>query len=141
MWFWKYFLKLTLIFFLKLTLIFVFLNFISSFRLFIVYFYKLPIYHFVYAIQRSLVFVVNMSFISQLYNTLFRRTSTFALTIITSAFIFERVIDEGGDYVFNRINQGVSLPSFTIFHHTVVHTHLYSRLWTCLFIHFTKRNT
>lgn len=61
---------------------------------------------FVYAIQRSLVFVVNMSFISQLYNTLFRRTSTFALTIITSAFIFERVIDEGGDYVFNRINQG-----------------------------------
>uniref|UniRef100_A0A0L8IA91 Complex III subunit 9 n=1 Tax=Octopus bimaculoides TaxID=37653 RepID=A0A0L8IA91_OCTBM len=47
-----------------------------------------------------------MSLVNQIYNALFRRTSTFALTVICGAFLFERIVDEGGDYVFARMNNG-----------------------------------
>jgi hypothetical protein len=40
-------------------------------------------------------------------STLFRRTSTFALTILVGAFVVERAIDEGGDAIFDHINRGV----------------------------------
>lgn len=38
---------------------------------------------------------------------LFRRTSTFALTIAVGALFFERAFDQGADAVFENINQGV----------------------------------
>ncbi|XP_067014817.1 cytochrome b-c1 complex subunit 9 [Anabrus simplex] len=40
------------------------------------------------------------------YKTLFRRTSTFALTVIAGAFVFERSFDLGSEYVFESINRG-----------------------------------
>lgn len=45
---------------------------------------------------------------SVLYNTLFKRTSTFALTIALGAFVFEAAIDETSKAIFNSINRGVS---------------------------------
>jgi len=42
-----------------------------------------------------------------IYNTFLRRTSAFALTIIGGVFVFERVFDQGADYVFEYINRGV----------------------------------
>ncbi|XP_069762472.1 cytochrome b-c1 complex subunit 9 [Narcine bancroftii] len=38
------------------------------------------------------------------YNLLFRRTSTFALTIVVGALVFKRVFDQVGDTIFERIN-------------------------------------
>jgi len=43
-----------------------------------------------------------------IYNTFLRRSSTYALTIIGGVFIFERVFDQGADYLFEYINRGVS---------------------------------
>ncbi|XP_043090172.1 cytochrome b-c1 complex subunit 9 [Puntigrus tetrazona] len=40
------------------------------------------------------------------YNLLFRRTSTFAITIMVGAVVFERVFDQAGDAVFENINRG-----------------------------------
>lgn len=45
---------------------------------------------------------------TKMYQTLFRRTSTFALTILVGAFFFERAVDVGCDYIFDKINEGVS---------------------------------
>ncbi|XP_051888150.1 cytochrome b-c1 complex subunit 9 [Pristis pectinata] len=47
-----------------------------------------------------------MALVRQAYNLLFRRTSTFALTIVLGAVVFERVFDQTGDMIFERINQG-----------------------------------
>ena len=44
----------------------------------------------------------------QLYNSLFRRSSTFLLTIVVGAVVFERVFDEGMDKLWERMNHGVS---------------------------------
>eukprot|EP00794_Sanderia_malayensis_P016753 gene16752-18447_t len=41
-----------------------------------------------------------------IYNALFRRTSTFALTIVAGAFIFERTFDQGMDNLWEWKNQG-----------------------------------
>ena len=49
-----------------------------------------------------------MSWATTIYQTLFRRTSTFALTIFVGAFFVERAIDEGGDAIYDYINRGVS---------------------------------
>ena len=49
--------------------------------------------------------MAGMNFI---YNTFLRRTSTFALTIIGGVFVFERVFDQGADYLFEYLNRGVS---------------------------------
>lgn len=46
-------------------------------------------------------------FVSTLYHGLFKRTSTFALTIIVGAFFFERAVDVGCDYVYDKYNEGV----------------------------------
>ena len=43
-----------------------------------------------------------------IYNALFRRTSTFVVTIVVGGFIFERVFDEGMDNVWENMNRGVS---------------------------------
>lgn len=50
-----------------------------------------------------------MSLSGTIYNTLFKRTSTFALTCVIGAFFFERTFDLGGDYLFDKINEGVSI--------------------------------
>ena len=49
------------------------------------------------------------------YNALFRRTSTFAVTIVIGAFAFERVFDEGMDNLWENMNRGVSctVPKFS----------------------------
>jgi ubiquinol-cytochrome c reductase subunit 9 len=47
-----------------------------------------------------------MALLSWFYNTLGKRTSTYALTIVGGAFLFERVFDQGADYIFESINRG-----------------------------------
>lgn len=49
----------------------------------------------------------NMSLANSIYQTLFRRTSTFAITIMVGAVFFERMFDQGGDVIFEQINRGV----------------------------------
>lgn len=44
---------------------------------------------------------------ARLYSLLFRRTSTFALTIAVGALFFERAFDQGADAIYEHINQGV----------------------------------
>ena len=45
----------------------------------------------------------------KVYNALFRRTSTFAATIMLGAFCFERTFDVTSEYIFDSINRGVRL--------------------------------
>ncbi|KAL8571390.1 hypothetical protein ACOMHN_046565 [Nucella lapillus] len=47
-----------------------------------------------------------MSFVNKVYQSVFRRTSTFALAIVTGVFFFERAFDQGGEYMFRYINRG-----------------------------------
>ncbi|XP_056289271.1 cytochrome b-c1 complex subunit 9 [Pseudoliparis swirei] len=47
-----------------------------------------------------------MALVKTVYNLLFRRTSTFAITIMVGAVLFERVFDQGGDALFEEINRG-----------------------------------
>ncbi|CAB4009476.1 cytochrome b-c1 complex subunit 9 [Paramuricea clavata] len=47
-----------------------------------------------------------MAFGRHIYNALFRRTSTFALTIVVGAVLFERVFDQALDNHYERVNQG-----------------------------------
>ncbi|XP_066545682.1 cytochrome b-c1 complex subunit 9 [Amia ocellicauda] len=42
----------------------------------------------------------------QIYNLLFKRTSTFTLTIVVAAVVFERAFDQGGDALFEQLNRG-----------------------------------
>lgn len=42
----------------------------------------------------------------KLYSLLFRRTSTFALTIAVGALFFERAFDQGADAIYEHLNQG-----------------------------------
>lgn len=48
----------------------------------------------------------NMAITTKIYNALFRRTSTFAATIIVGAFIFERTFDPVMDGIWERNNSG-----------------------------------
>nr|XP_051694843.1 cytochrome b-c1 complex subunit 9-like [Oryctolagus cuniculus] len=43
---------------------------------------------------------------SRLYSLLFRRTCTFALTIVVGALFFQRAFDQGADAIYEHINQG-----------------------------------
>ncbi|TMS08755.1 cytochrome b-c1 complex subunit 9 [Larimichthys crocea] len=47
-----------------------------------------------------------MSLTKSVYNLLFRRSSTFAITVIVGAVFFERVFDQGGDAIFEQMNRG-----------------------------------
>ena len=47
-----------------------------------------------------------MSLGRTIYNALFRRTSTFVVTIIIRGFLFERVFDEGMDNLWENMNGG-----------------------------------
>ena len=44
-----------------------------------------------------------------LYNVLFKRSSTFTVTILVGCFIFERGLDVITDKIFEQVNQGVCL--------------------------------
>ncbi|MBN3304262.1 QCR9 protein, partial [Amia calva] len=48
----------------------------------------------------------NMALGRQIYNLLFKRTSTFTLTIVVAAVVFERAFDQGGDALFEQLNRG-----------------------------------
>ncbi|KAJ0057195.1 hypothetical protein NL108_002128, partial [Boleophthalmus pectinirostris] len=48
----------------------------------------------------------NMSLTKSAYNLLFRRTSTFAITIMVGAVFFERLFDQGGNLIFEQMNRG-----------------------------------
>ena len=50
-----------------------------------------------------------MAFGRHIYNALFRRTSTFALTIVIGAVLFERVFDQTLDNHYESVNQGVCM--------------------------------
>lgn len=56
-----------------------------------------------------------MALARSVYNLLFRRTSTFAITIMVGAVVFERVFDQAGEAVFENINRGVSHFSVEFF--------------------------
>ncbi|XP_005278877.2 cytochrome b-c1 complex subunit 9 isoform X1 [Chrysemys picta bellii] len=43
---------------------------------------------------------------SRLYSVFFRRTSTFALTIVLGVLVFERAFDQGADAFYERLNHG-----------------------------------
>ncbi|CAH3110549.1 unnamed protein product [Pocillopora meandrina] len=47
-----------------------------------------------------------MSIGRTVYNALFRRTSTFAVTIFVGAFAFERIFDVGMDNLWETMNRG-----------------------------------
>merc|ERR1712241_1129227 len=47
-----------------------------------------------------------MSFVTNIYQGLFRRTSTFTLTILVGALVFERAFDQGVDWVWETKNRG-----------------------------------
>ena len=46
-------------------------------------------------------------FLVKLSNALFKKTSTFTFTIIAGAFVFERIFDQGAEYIFETANRGV----------------------------------
>lgn len=46
-----------------------------------------------------------------LYNMVFRRTSTLFVTMIVGAVIFERMFEPNTDYLWERMNKGVSRTS------------------------------
>ncbi|XP_033219835.1 cytochrome b-c1 complex subunit 9 [Belonocnema kinseyi] len=47
-----------------------------------------------------------MSAINAIYNAIFKRTSTFALTIVVASFVFERTVDVVTDSIFENANKG-----------------------------------
>ncbi|XP_042661718.1 cytochrome b-c1 complex subunit 9 [Tyto alba] len=47
-----------------------------------------------------------MALLGRVYGALFRRTSTFALTIVLGAVLFERAFDQGADAIFEHLNEG-----------------------------------
>lgn len=50
-----------------------------------------------------------MSVQTQLYNAIFKRTSTFVLAVAAGTFVFERTFDAFADYIWERNNKGVCI--------------------------------
>lgn len=50
-----------------------------------------------------------MSLVKGVYHLLFKKTSTFTVTIMVAAVLFERMFDQGGDAIFDQLNRGVSV--------------------------------
>lgn len=48
-----------------------------------------------------------MVLLRRVYGSLFRRSSTFALSIMLGAVLFERAFDQGADALFEQLNEGV----------------------------------
>ncbi|NXR92864.1 QCR9 protein, partial [Hypocryptadius cinnamomeus] len=47
-----------------------------------------------------------MVLLRQVYASLFRRSSAFALSIVLGAVLFERAFDQGADALFEQLNEG-----------------------------------
>ncbi|KAM3661594.1 cytochrome b-c1 complex subunit 9 [Ammospiza nelsoni] len=47
-----------------------------------------------------------MVLLRRVYESLFRRSSTFALSIMLGAVLFERAFDQGADALFEHLNEG-----------------------------------
>ncbi|NWV54961.1 QCR9 protein, partial [Daphoenositta chrysoptera] len=47
-----------------------------------------------------------MALLRQVYGSLFRRTSTFVLSVALGAVLFERAFDQGADFLFEQLNEG-----------------------------------
>ncbi|NXF24673.1 QCR9 protein, partial [Rhodinocichla rosea] len=47
-----------------------------------------------------------MVLVRRVYESLFRRSSTFALSIMLGAVLFERAFDQGADALFEQLNEG-----------------------------------
>nr|CAH0112142.1 unnamed protein product [Daphnia galeata] len=47
-----------------------------------------------------------MSLVAKLYHNIARRSSTYALAIITGAFFFERGFDMASEHLYDEINKG-----------------------------------
>ncbi|XP_011879334.1 PREDICTED: cytochrome b-c1 complex subunit 9 [Vollenhovia emeryi] len=47
-----------------------------------------------------------MGFGGTLYNLVLRRTSTFTIAVLASAFVFERAFDMASEKIFDNINKG-----------------------------------
>ncbi|XP_005524582.1 cytochrome b-c1 complex subunit 9 [Parus major] len=47
-----------------------------------------------------------MALLRQVYGALFRRSSTFALSVVLGAVVFERAFDQAADALFEQLNQG-----------------------------------
>ncbi|KAL3185872.1 hypothetical protein MRX96_028754 [Rhipicephalus microplus] len=45
-------------------------------------------------------------FVNVLYNSIFKKTSTFALAVVVGAFFFERATDVAADAIFESVNKG-----------------------------------
>ena len=61
-----------------------------------------------------------MSLVSTLYQAAFKRTSTYVLTIMVGAFVFERAFDQGADYFWEVRNRGVSDTNHVILRENVL---------------------
>lgn len=55
-----------------------------------------------------------MSLGSTIYNVFLRRTSTFIVTIMASAFVFERTFDIAADTIFENLNKGVCILKISV---------------------------
>ncbi|NXT63427.1 QCR9 protein, partial [Chaetops frenatus] len=47
-----------------------------------------------------------MALLRQVYSSLFRRSSTFAFSVLLGAVLFERAFDQGADALFEQLNEG-----------------------------------
>ena len=45
--------------------------------------------------------------VKNIYSSILQRSSTFAVTVVVAAFMFERSVDVGGQYLFSIINKDV----------------------------------
>ena len=61
------------------------------------------------SIKIDILLKSKMSAINTIYNAIFKRTSTFMLTIVATAFVFERSVDLAADAIYDSINRGVCL--------------------------------
>lgn len=68
----------------------------------------------------------------KLYNFFFRRTSTFAVTLLVGAVFFERVFDYGMDSIWNRMNRGVSVFYIEHTNRVVMNHRSYCDLYFCV---------
>ena len=59
------------------------------------------------SIHRKLQQSFKMGLFSTFYNNVLRRSSTYALAIVTGAFFFERGFDMASENLYNEINRGV----------------------------------
>nr|CAD7261835.1 unnamed protein product [Timema shepardi] len=73
------------------------------------------------ALSFSGMWEMKMARISSIvYNALFKRTSTFAATIIVGAFFFERSFELGSNYIYDSINKGHWFTMITTTEHGTV---------------------